>query len=44
VEQVKVTHVGSPDKDLVQPTLTYHDFDVEIDYINSRLGVNLNNE
>jgi len=44
VEQVKITHVDAPELNAVSPTLTYVDFDVEIAYINSRLGINLNAE
>lgn len=44
VEQVKITHEGAPEKDLITPTLGYIDFDVELNYINSRLGLNLDRD
>jgi phenylalanyl-tRNA synthetase beta chain len=44
VEQVKVTHETDSSKDLVTPTLEYFDLDVEVNYINKLLGLNLDND
>ena len=41
VEQVKVTYEASPEKSEVTPTMDYFDFDVEMEYVNRILGLNL---
>jgi len=41
VEQVKITYEHDPSKSEITPTMSYHDFDVELEYINRILGLNL---
>ena len=44
VEQVKVTYEHDASKSEVTPTMEYNDFDVELEYINRILGLNLDVE
>jgi phenylalanyl-tRNA synthetase beta chain len=44
VEQVKITHETDSSKDLVTPVLEYFDMDVEIEYINRLLGLDLDQD
>jgi len=44
VEQVKITYEADESKSEVTPTMTYMDFDVEMEYINRILGLNLDTE
>ena len=44
VEQVKITYEADPSKSEVTPTMTYMDFDVEMEYINRILGLSLDTE
>ena len=41
VEQVKITYEGEESKSEVTPTMTYLDFDVEMEYINRILGLSM---
>lgn len=44
VEQVKVTYEGDASKSEVTPTLSYFDFEVEMEYINRILGLKIDTE
>ena len=44
VEQVKITYEHDASKSEITPTMEYHDFDVELEYINRILGLNLDVE
>jgi len=44
VEPVKIEYEFDESRNETTPTLTYVDFDVEIGYINSRLGLNLSTD
>jgi phenylalanyl-tRNA synthetase beta chain len=44
VEQVKITYEHDNSKSEVTPTMEYNDFDVELEYINRILGLNLDVE
>jgi len=44
VEQVKITYEATPEKSELTPTLDYIDFEVELDYINKMLGVEIDAE
>jgi len=41
VEQVKITNEADPSKSETTPTMDYIDFDVEMEYINRILGLNM---
>jgi len=44
VEPVQITYEHDPSKSEVTPTMAYHDFDVELEYVNRILGLNLDVE
>ena len=44
VEQVKITYEADASKSEVTPTMQYNDFDVDMEYINRILGLNLDPE
>ena len=44
VEQVKVTYEADESKSEVTPTLSYFDFEVEMEYINRILGLSIDTE
>ena len=44
VEQVKITYEGDASKSEVTPTMSYFDFEVELEYINRILGLSLDTD
>lgn len=44
VEQVKITYEGEPENNEVTPTMDYVDFEIELEYINRILGVDIDAE
>lgn len=41
VEQVKITYEGAPERSELTPSMEYLDFEVELEYINRILGINI---
>ena len=41
VEQVKITYEGAPERSELTPSMDYLDFEVELEYINRILGINI---